>query len=168
MPDKKRPVVGVMGASQCNEETSKLAFRVGELIAERGAVLLCGGMGGVMQAACAGARQAGGLTVGILPGVDERDSPPNQYVDVPIFTGLRDGRNWVNACACDALIAIAGGYGTLCEIALALKLGKPLVLLRTWKFESDEQLPAPAQAETADQAVELAFLQIARVANRTE
>jgi len=168
VPNKRKPLVGVMGASRCGEEVSKLAFRVGELIAERGAVLLCGGMGGVMEAACAGARQAGGLTIGILPGLDERDSPPNQYVDVPIFTGLRDGRNWVNACACDALIAIAGGYGTLSEIALALKLGKPLVLLNTWKFEGDEQLPAPKKAATADEAVELAFVQMAEVANRPD
>jgi uncharacterized protein (TIGR00725 family) len=167
MPNKRKPVVGVMGASRCREDISKLAFRVGELIAERGAVLLCGGMGGVMEAAAAGARQAGGLTVGILPGADERDSPPNQYIDVAIFTGLRDGRNWVNACACDGLIAIAGGWGTLSEIALALKIGKPLVLLRAWKFECDDGLPEPPRAATADEAVELVFAKIAGVANRT-
>jgi uncharacterized protein (TIGR00725 family) len=157
MPGGRKPVIGVMGAGQCSDELSRQAQRVGQLIAERGAVLLCGGGGGVMEAACAGARKAGGLTVGIMPGMNELDSPPNPYVDLAIFTGLADGRNWVNVCASDALIAIAGGYGTLCEIALALKVGKPVVLLRTWKFQAEEPLPEPATAATAEEAVELAF-----------
>ena len=168
MPSKRRPLVGVMGGSRCDEEMSKLAFRVGVLIAERDAVLLCGGGGGVMEAAAAGARQAGGLTVGIMPGADEGESPPNQYIDVAIFTGLRDGRNWVNACACDALIAIAGGYGTLSEIGLALKIGRPVVLLHTWQFDCDENLPQPPKATTAEEAVDLAFSKMAAVANRAD
>jgi hypothetical protein len=157
MAGGRKPVIGVMGAGRCGAEMSRLAHRVGQLIAERGAVLLCGGMGGVMEAACAGAREAGGVTVGILPGMNELDSPPNPYVDLALFTGLADGRNWVNVCASDALIAIAGGYGTLSEIALALKVGKPVVLLRTWKFQAEEPMPEPATALTADEAVELAF-----------
>lgn len=158
----RKLVIGVMGAGRCTEELRRQAHRVGQLIAERGAVLLCGGMGGVMEAACAGARQAGGLTVGIMPGMSETDSQPNPYVDLAIFTGLSEGRNWVNVCASDALIAIAGGYGTLSEIALALKIGKPVVLFRTWKFQAEESLPEPATAATAEEAVELAFQAIKR------
>ncbi|HEY9869140.1 MAG TPA: TIGR00725 family protein [Candidatus Obscuribacterales bacterium] len=158
----RKPVIGVMGAGRCGEEASRQAHRVGRLIAERGAVLLCGGMGGVMEAACAGAREAGGLTVGIMPGMNDLDSPPNPHVELAIFTGLSDGRNWVNVCASDALIAIAGGYGTLSEIALALKIGKPVVLLHTWKFQAEEPLPEPATAATAEEAVELAFQAIKR------
>jgi uncharacterized protein (TIGR00725 family) len=122
-------------------------------------------MGGVMEAAAAGAQQSGGLTVGIIPGMSDADSPPNDYIDVAIFTGMQSGRNWINACACDALIAIAGGYGTLSEIALALKIGKPVVMLDTWKFECDEPLEQPLRATTAEEAVELAFSKLTRVVN---
>lgn len=151
-----RVVIGVMGASQCDEEIYQLARRVGALIAERGAVLLCGGRGGVMEAAARGAKEAGGLTIGILPGMNAGETPPNPYIDVAIFTGLRDGRNWINICASDAIIAIAGGYGTLSEIALALKVGKPVVLLRSWELPQQEHAPL-YHAQTPEQAVEMAF-----------
>ena len=152
-----RTVIGVMGASACDEETAGLAEEVGRLVAGRGAVLLCGGGGGVMEAAARGAREAGGLVVGVMPGRDASASPPNPHVDVAIFTGMGDGRNWVNVCSSDAVVAIAGGYGTLSEIALALKLGKPVVLLRTWRFECDPPLPAAPRAETAGEAVAMVF-----------
>jgi uncharacterized protein (TIGR00725 family) len=148
-----RRVVGVMGAGACDAETSALAEEVGRLLAEAGVVLLCGGRGGVMEAAARGARAAGGLTVGVLPGRDAAETPPNEHVDVALFTGLGDGRNWVNVCSSDAVVAIAGGYGTLSEIALALKLGRPVVLLRTWRFEADPPLDEPLRAETAAEAV---------------
>jgi hypothetical protein len=90
-----RIVIGVMGASRCDEATYEMARRVGVLIAQRGAVLLCGGRGGVMEAVARGAKEAGGLTIGILPGMNASETPPNPYIDVAIFTGLRDGRNWV-------------------------------------------------------------------------
>ncbi|MBI4600658.1 MAG: TIGR00725 family protein [Planctomycetes bacterium] len=146
-----------MGASRAGEELLRLAEDVGFLAARRGAAVLTGGLGGVMEAAARGAKRAGGLTIGILPGADARQSPPNEFIDVPVFTGLGDARNWVNACSSDALIAIAGGHGTLSEIALGLKLGRPVVLLRTWRFEGDPSLPAPPRAETAEEAVEMAF-----------
>lgn len=151
-----RVVIGVMGASQCDEEVYEMAWRVGALIAERGAVLLCGGRGGVMEAAARGAKEAGGLTFGVLPGMNAHEAPPNPYIDVAIFTGLRDGRNWVNVCTSDAIIAISGGYGTLSEIALALKTGKPVVLLRSWQLPQREFVPL-YHAQTPEQAVELAF-----------
>lgn len=154
-----RVVVGVMGASQCDEPTYEMARQVGRLIAERGAVLLCGGRGGVMEAAAHGAKEAGGLTIGIMPGMNAGETPPNPYIDVAIFTGLRDGRNWVNVCACDAIIAISGGYGTLSEIALALKIGKPVVLLHSWQLPPRD-FALLYVAQTPEQAVELAFRHI--------
>lgn len=154
-----RVLIGVMGASSCDEATYELARRVGALIAERGAVLLCGGRGGVMEAAAQGAKEMGGLTIGVMPGMNAGESPPNPYIDVALFTGLRDGRNWVNVCASDAIIAIAGGYGTLSEIALALKIGKPVVLLRSWELPARGQAPL-FHAHTPEQAVDLAFQQI--------
>lgn len=151
-----RVVIGIMGASECDADVYEMARRVGTLIAERGAVLLCGGRGGVMEAAARGAKEACGLTIGILPGMNARETPPNPYIEVAIFTGLRDGRNWVNVCASDAIIAIAGGYGTLSEIALALKTGKPVVLLHSWELPQREHV-ALYYAQTPEQAVELAF-----------
>jgi uncharacterized protein (TIGR00725 family) len=157
MERKHRIVIGVMGPSQCDEEISGLAYQVGRLIAERGAVLLCGGRSGVMEAAARGAKEAGGLTIGIMPGLNAEESPPNDFIEVAIFTGLREARNWVNVCSSDALIAIGGGYGTLSEIALALKIGKPVVLLRSWRFESDQALPPVPQAQTAQEAIDMVF-----------
>jgi len=150
-----RRLIGVMGGSQCSEAQYQMARRVGQLIAERGAVLLCGGMTGVMTAAAQGAKEAGGLTIGILPGANARESPPNPYIDIALFTGLREARNYVNACACEGLIAIGGGYGTLSEIALALRLGKPLVLLDSWQLQLEGQTPDIPMAQTPEEAVEM-------------
>jgi uncharacterized protein (TIGR00725 family) len=106
---------------------------VGRLVAERGAVVVCGGLGGTMEAACRGAKQAGGTTVGILPGLDR--SQANPFVDVALPTGLGEARNALVVRAADAVIAIGGGYGTLSEIALALKSGKRVIGLGTWEIE---------------------------------
>lgn len=154
-----RVVIGVMGASQCDAHTYEMARQVGALIAGHGAVLLCGGRGGVMEAAARGAKEAGGLTIGVLPGMNASESPPNPYIEVALFTGLRDGRNWVNVCASDAIIAISGGYGTLSEIALALKSGKPVVLLHSWHLPPREHASL-YYAQTPEQAVDLAFQSI--------
>jgi uncharacterized protein (TIGR00725 family) len=142
-----------MGAARCDAGVAALAEEVGRLVAESGAVLLCGGRGGVMEAAARGARRAGGLTIGVMPGRNAAESPPNPHIDVALYTGLGDGRNYVNVCSSDAIVAIAGGYGTLSEIALALKIGKPVVLLRTWSFTADPPLTEPARASTAAEAV---------------
>jgi uncharacterized protein (TIGR00725 family) len=154
-----RTVIGVMGASLCDQNVYEMAREVGRLVAQRGAVLLCGGRGGVMEAAARGAKEKGGLTIGILPGINASETPPNPYIDVAIFTGLRDGRNWVNVCASDAIIAISGGYGTLSEIALALKVGKPVVLLHSWELPLLNVAPIHV-AQTPEEAVEIAFQQI--------
>jgi uncharacterized protein (TIGR00725 family) len=150
-------VVGVMGPAACDPDTADAARAVGRGIGLRGAVLLCGGRGGVMEAAAEGARAAGGLTVGVLPGTDAGDTPPNPFIDVALFTGLGEARNWVNVCASDAVIALGGGFGTLSEIALALKARKPLVLLGSWRFEMEGASPTLPRARDAAHAVELAF-----------
>ncbi len=157
-----RVVIGVMGPAACDSATAALARAVGRGIAARGAVLLTGGRSGVMEEASRGAREAGGTTLGILPGARPEESPANPYVDIPLFTGLGEARNWVNVCASDALIAVGGGFGTLSEIALALKARKPLVLLGSWRFEMDGVSTALTRAQDAAQAVELAFAAIGR------
>ncbi len=148
--------VAVIGSAICNEEIAALAYEVGREIARRGAMLVCGGRGGVMEAACRGAKEAGGLTVGILPGTDRREANP--FVDVPIATGLGEGRNALIVRTADAVIAVSGGYGTLSEIGLALKMGRPVVGLATWELSYGGQpVQAIVQANTPAQAVDLAF-----------
>ena len=115
-------------------------------------MLVCGGRGGVMEAACRGAKAAGGTTVGILPGTDRGEA--NQYVDVAIATGLGEMRNALIVRAVDALIAVGGEFGTLSEVALALKAGKPVVGIGTWDLEPIVRAQNPAEA--VQRALELA------------
>jgi uncharacterized protein (TIGR00725 family) len=125
---------------------------VGRLLAGRDVLVVTGGLGGVMEAASRGAREAGGETLGILPGLD-RDAA-NEYVDVAVPTGLGEARNALVVRAADVLIAVGGGYGTLSEIALALKAGKPVVGLGS--FELDEMTLAATPAEAVAAALRLA------------
>jgi len=122
--------VGVIGAGDCPDATGAIAREVGYEIGRRGWTLVCGGLGGVMRAAAKGCAEAGGTTVGILPGLDRGTANP--YIQIALPTGLGEGRNLLVVRASDILIAIAGGYGTLSEIALALKGGKPVIGLETW------------------------------------
>jgi uncharacterized protein (TIGR00725 family) len=123
------------------------AEAVGRDLAARGAVLVCGGLGGVMEAACRGAKEAGGLTVGILPGTDR--AAANAFVEVAIPSGLGEARNALVVRAVDALIAVGGGYGTLSEIALALKAGKRVVGLDSWDIDGVVAAADPAAAVAA-------------------
>jgi uncharacterized protein (TIGR00725 family) len=144
----RQPRIGVIGPSQTTPEVLRAAETVGAELARRGAILVCGGLGGVMEAAARGAKSAGGLTLGILPGSDPGDANP--YVDIPIATGMGEMRNVLVVRASDALIAIAGGFGTLSEIGFALKTAKPLVGLNTWKLDApvvQAQTPADAVAK---------------------
>lgn len=152
-----RFVIGVMGPAACDPQTAEISRSIGRGIAERGGVLLCGGRSGVMEAAAAGAREAAGLTIGILPGINARESAPNPYIDIALFTGLGEARNWLNVCASDAIIAIGGGFGTLSEIALALKAQKPVILVGSWRFEIEGVVPNVPRASSASEAVGLAF-----------
>lgn len=152
---EERLVLAVVGSASCDEEVAALAEAVGREIARRGAVLVCGGRGGVMEAACRGARAEGGTTVGILPGNDRRQANP--YVDIALATGLGEARNAVVVRAADAVIAVSGGYGTLSEIGLALKMGKAVIGLDTWDLGRGGRVQGgilPASSPT--QAVELA------------
>jgi hypothetical protein len=148
--------VAVIGSASCSPEVAELAEGVGRQIARCGAVLVCGGRGGVMEAACRGAKAEGGTTVGILPGLDRQEA--NAYVDIPIVTGLGEARNAIVVRTADAVIAVSGGYGTLSEIGLALKMGRPVVGLGTWEL-SRQGKPAAgiALAATESEAVALAL-----------
>ena len=129
------------------EDDSPVAEAVGRELAARGAVVVCGGLGGVMEAACRGAKDAGGHTVGILPGSDR--AAANPFVDTAVPTGLGEARNALVVRAADALIAVGGGYGTLSEIALALKAGKRVVGLDSWDIEGVVAVANPAAAVAA-------------------
>jgi uncharacterized protein (TIGR00725 family) len=147
--------IGVMGASECTKEAYQLAEQVGRLVALHKAVLICGGRDGVMEAAAKGSKEAGGLTVGVLPG--RNDLGANAFIDIPIVTGMGDARNMINVLSSHVIIAINGGFGTLSEIALALKTQTPVVGLHTWSFTIDPQ-PEDVQrlfstADTAEEAV---------------
>lgn len=150
--------LSVIGAGECDTALERLAFETGREVAARGAVLVCGGRGGVMAAACAGARAAGGLTVGILPGADRRESPPNPDVELALFTGLGQARNLPVVLSGEAVVAIGGGWGTLSEIALALKHRRPVVRLGSWRLEPPDGRDEPLlrDAATPGEAVALA------------
>lgn len=119
--------ISVIGAGTCDAATSEVARRLGGLLAGRGWTVVCGGLGGVMTAVCQGAREAGGRTIGILPGDDP--AAANPYVDVPIVTGLGIARNVLVVKNGEAAIAVSGGAGTLSEIGVALKIGRPVVAI---------------------------------------
>lgn len=145
--------VAVIGSASCSLELARLAEEVGRRVALAGAVLLCGGMGGVMEAACRGARRAGGTTVGILPGKVIESG--NRWLSVCLPTGMGDGRNWLVAAGAHAVVAIGGGLGTLSEIALALKAGRPVIGLDTWEARSPDGEPLPVvRVQSAAEAAE--------------
>ncbi len=144
---KSRFHVGVIGGADCDAETARQAEELGREIARRGAVLVCGGRTGVMEAACRGARAEGGLTIGILPGPDRSEANP--HVDVAIATGLGEARNLAIIRTADALIAVDGSHGTLSEIGFALKMGKRVIGLATWNIEGVEKADTPEQAVAA-------------------
>jgi len=146
-------VIGVIGAGACDERTGLLAQRVGELIAERGAALVCGGLGGVMEAASRGAALKGGLTIGVLPGGEREEA--NEYITLPVVTDMGHARNVIIAHTAQALIAVSGGHGTLSEISIGLKLGKPVVSLESWGH-----IDGVIRVETPEEAVDAAFGEI--------
>jgi len=148
--------IGVIGAGECTKKEASLAEEVGFEIAKRGAALICGGMWGIMEAAAKGARRADGTVIGILPGRNRSESNP--FLTIALPTGLGEARNAIITCAADVLIAISGGYGTLSEIGLALKMGKPVIGLSTWEMKRGGQEFDVRQAYSPLEAVETAFL----------
>ncbi len=156
---KDRIIVAVIGGGQCSPEEAEIAETVGRELARRGAIVICGGLGGVMEAVCRGATKEDGLTVGILPGDDPKEA--NSYVRIPIATGLGHARNVAIVKSAQAVIAIDGDYGTLSEIAFALKYGLPVIGLNTWslsrnKQENDQIIRATTAIEAVEKALGLA------------
>lgn len=142
--------IGVIGGNSADDSTRALAESVGREIALRKATLVCGGRGGVMESACKGAREAGGITVGILPGEDR--SGANRFVDIPIVTGMGIGRNILVVRSSQAVIALEGSHGTRSEISFALQMGTPVIGLNAW-----QEIPQVLQATTPTDAVAQAF-----------
>ncbi|MGH9464547.1 MAG: TIGR00725 family protein [Thermoanaerobaculia bacterium] len=153
------PQIAVVGGSRCTPEQEALARAVGAGLARSGVVLVCGGGSGVMAAASAGARAAGGLVIGILPGSCATESPPNPDVTVPLYTGLGQARNVIVVLSAQAVIAIAGSWGTLSEIALARRHGRSVVLLESWRAvpPGGEEDAGLLEAGSAEEAVRLAL-----------
>ncbi len=156
--NKKEDIIkiSVIGGSKIDSEIYSLACEVGREIAKNGAVLICGGLTGTMEAACKGAKEEGGLTIGILPTVNENDA--NQYVDIKIPTGIGYARNVLVVLSSHAVIAIDGSSGTLSEIAYAMTFGKPVIGLKTWEVRPyySGTIPDIIRVETAKEAVKLA------------
>jgi len=146
MPSRHAPAyIAVVGpGDSATAAALATAEQVGALLAQAGAVLVCGGLGGVMEAACRGASEAGGTTLGILPGSDR--AAANRWVTIVVATGLGELRNGLVVRSADAVIAAAGEYGTLSEIALALKAGKPVLGLGTWDIRGVREAADPAEA----------------------
>lgn len=152
-------VIAVIGDSSCSPEEAKLAETVGELLAQQHVTVICGGLGGVMEAVCRGAKSKGGLTVGVLPGQDPNTANP--WVDIPVVTGMGEARNVAVVKSAQAVIAVGGRYGTLSEIAYALKNGTPVIGLNTWSLsrngrEDDSIVRVQSAAEAVSKAISLA------------
>ncbi len=158
---RRAPYVAVIGDGDPRGPDAQrildMAEQVGRFLARGGAVVVTGGLGGVMAAASRGAAVAGGMTVGILPGSDPDDA--NEYVRVPVATGLGFARNLVVVTAADAVVAIGGRHGTLSEIGLALRMGRSVVALASWRVESDQRMAGPRvhRVRDADEAAGMAL-----------
>jgi uncharacterized protein (TIGR00725 family) len=142
-------IIAVIGAGSCDSQIFSIAEEVGRIIAQEGATLITGGLGGVMEAASKGAKEAGGTVVGVIPGFSRDDA--NAFVDIPIVTGMSHARNVIVVRSADAVIAVSGEYGTLSEIAIALKLGKPVIGIETW-----DTVEGVVKAASPEEAVEMA------------
>jgi len=155
----ERKFIAVIGSRECSAEECKLAEEAGREIARQGAILVCGGLGGIMKAACKGAYSEGGMTIGILPGDSRQQANP--YVQIPIVTSIGYARNVIVVKSAQAVIAIGGNYGTLSEISYALQSGIPVIGLNTWSLSRNSQqdnsiIPAKDPVEAVKKAISLA------------
>ena len=141
-------IIAVIGASEPSAEIAELAEQVGRELARRDVMLVCGGLGGVMKAACKGAKSGGGTTIGIIPGSDPETANP--WVDIPICTGLSHARNVIIVKTGRAAIAVGGAYGTLSEIGHALGDGVPVIGLQTWRVTPHGGVLDPSINEAVD------------------
>ncbi len=156
---KRKTIIGVIGSSSSSSSVSEIAYIVGKEIARKGAILICGGLGGVMEAACKGVKEEGGTTIGVLPGDSKEKANP--YVDIPITTGMGEARNIIIVRSSDAVIAIAGKYGTLSELAFALRFDVPIVGIATWNID----IPI-LRAKNPKQAVDMLFSAIRKAGRK--
>jgi uncharacterized protein (TIGR00725 family) len=154
-PSRAATYIAVVGpGDDATKAETDVAREVGRLLAERDVILVCGGLAGVMEAACQGASDRGGLTVGLLPGRER--AAGNPYLSVVLATGLGELRNGLVAGVCDAVIAIGGSWGTLSEIALAMRIGKPVIMIGGWTIEPpvhERTRNLPRAAASAEEAV---------------
>jgi len=148
--------IGIIGFGGNDEKLNMLAYETGIHIAEYGLILFCGGLGGIMEAACRGASEKGGITVGILPGGSHFDA--NKYIDIPVVTNMGEARNVILVRSSTVLIAIGGGFGTLSEISFGLKLEVPVIGLRTWDIS--EKI---IKASNPSDAVDIAYNIISKI-----
>jgi uncharacterized protein (TIGR00725 family) len=156
MTAKKSRIIAVIGGRNPSKEEAETAEEVGRLLARHEAILICGGLTGVMEAACRGARSVGGLTIGVLPGNDA--STANPYVQIPIVTNIGYARNVIVVRSAKAVIAIGGGYGTLTEIGYALDSKVPVIGLKTWSLSRNHQIDKSiVRARNAKEAVKIAL-----------
>lgn len=152
-------IVSVVGESLAEKDIFQDAIEVGKLLAKAGIVVCCGGLKGVMEAVCKGAKSEGGMTIGILPSNDRNDA--NKYIDISIVTGLGFARNSIVVKTGQAVIALGGWYGTLCEIAYALDEGKPIIGIDTWEItKSGKKNEAIIVVKTPEEAVKKAIEKI--------
>ena len=166
LPDAASAYVAVVGPAEASASERAAAREVGELLAARGAVLVCGGLGGVMEAACEGARRGGGIAVGLLPGADR--AAGNAHLTVAIATGIGELRNGLVVRAADVVVGIGGGYGTLSELALAARTRTPVVLLDSWGLHGPDgrERPLGVRAAGAREAVDAALAAAASLRQR--
>jgi uncharacterized protein (TIGR00725 family) len=150
----RKPIIAVVGAGKCSKKLRDQAADIGRYIAEHGGVVICGGLGGVMEGAARGAKEAGGVTIGIIPSDNRADA--NEFIDYVIPTGFGEARNIIVVRTADAVIALPGKYGTLTEMAFALLAGKPVISVSAWKL-GDEITQIEDPVEAAKVALELAL-----------
>lgn len=154
MAISRKPVIGVIGAGQCSREEQEKAAVVGCYVAKHGGIIVCGGLGGIMEGAARGAREAGGVTIGILPSEHKEDANP--YIDYVIPTGFGEARNILVVRAADVIVAFPGKYGTLSEMAFAMVADKPLVSVSAWKLTDERVHEVDDPLEAASLAMKLA------------
>ena len=146
----RKPVIAVVGAGKCSKKLRDRAAEVGKYVAENGGVIVCGGLGGIMEGAARGAKEAGGATIGILPTENKDDA--NEYIDYVIPSGFGEARNMLVIRTADVVVAFPGKFGTLSEMAFAMQAKKPVISVNAWKLGEDIK-----QVESAEQAAKLAM-----------
>jgi uncharacterized protein (TIGR00725 family) len=153
MVTERKPIIAIIGAGKCSKKLRDMAAEVGKCVAQNGGIVVCGGLGGVMEGAARGAKEGGGIVIGIIPSDNKNDA--NEFVDYVIPTGFGEGRNVFIVRTADAVVALPGKYGTLSEMALTLHAGKPLISVSAWKL-GDEVNQVDDPIEAAKLALKLA------------